>query len=47
MKNNELIVNGNEIILSKRGMQELKDLRNKIRGDMTDEEWEFFKTIRV
>ena len=33
--------------LSEKQKQELKDIETKIRGDMTDEEWELFKSIRV
>lgn len=32
--------------ISEEAKQELRDIEKKIRGDMTDEEWAFFKTIR-
>ena len=35
-----------EIKLSKKAKKELKEIEDKIRGDMTDEEWNFFKKIR-
>lgn len=35
------------IKLSDKAKQEIEDIRNKIRGDMTDEQWERFKSIRV
>lgn len=33
--------------LSPEQEKELKEIETKIRGDMTDEEWNFFKTIRA
>lgn len=35
-----------EIELSEESKKELEEIERKIRGDMTDEEWEFFGKIR-
>ena len=36
-----------KIKLSPTAQRELEEIETKIRGDMTDEQWELFKSIRV
>jgi len=40
------IINIKDIKLSEESKKELADIEKKIRGDMTDEEWAFFKTVK-
>ena len=40
------IINLKDIKLSEESKKELAEIEKVVRGDMTDEEWAFFKTIR-
>lgn len=35
-----------KIKLSEKAKKEIEEIQKKIRGDMTDKEWKFFKSIR-
>ena len=39
-------INLNDIKLSEEAKKELAEIEKEIRGDMTDEQWAFFETIR-